>query len=261
MFAVQAFETTGLDAFAPFTGTFAASGGLTQPRKLTDNDHDLSRGFGIKIGFHWQATERLQLAAAYKSKVYMEEFEDYEDLFAESGGFDIPADLKLGLSYLATPTIMVSFDVEYVAYSDVASVGNSITGLFTCPTVNPLSTTFDGCLGGNKGAGFGWNDVATYKIGLEWATSDKWTLRAGISHGDQPIEDSEVLFNILAPAVIESHVSAGLTYAAGNQRWNLAYTHALNNDVSGTNTFDPTQQISIEMYQNELELSYTWVLD
>jgi long-chain fatty acid transport protein len=259
--AFQGFETTGLATFAPYTGTFAASGGQTQPRQLTNNDHDLSHGFGVKLGFHWQATERLQLAAAYKSKMYMEEFKDYGDLFAESGDFDIPADIKLGMSYLATPTVTVSLDLEHAAYSDIASIGNPIASLFTCPTVNPQSTTLDGCLGGSNGAGFGWNDVTTSKIGVEWATSDKWTWRAGFSHGDQPVETSELLFNILAPGVIDSHFSAGFTHTSGNHSWNLAYTHAFKNDVSGANSFDPTQELSIEMYQNEVEFSYTWMLD
>jgi long-chain fatty acid transport protein len=45
------------------------------------------------------------------------------------------------------------------------------------------------------------------KLSWQWVTNPDFTLRAGVSHGDQPIPDSEVLLNILAPAVIETHLN------------------------------------------------------
>jgi len=78
-------------------------------------------------------------------------------------------------------------------------------------------------------------------------------------HADQPIAESEVLFNILAPAVIEDHVTFGFTRKhGGNSELSLAVMYAFNNDVTGLNPLDPTQTIMFEMRQWELEFGYSW---
>ncbi len=41
-----------------------------------------------------------------------------------------------------------------------------------------------------------------------------------------------------------------------NSSIDFAAMYAPSNSVDGTNTFDPTQEIEIEMYQYELVLSY-----
>ena len=106
-------------------------------------------------------------------------------------------------------------------------------------------------MGSVNGGGFGWDDTTTYNVGVEWG--------AGYSHGDQPIPDSEVLFYILAPAVIDDHVSVGFTRAVGqSSKFSLAGMFTLDNEVTGTNPFDPTPTITIGMHQWEVELSYSW---
>ena len=78
----------------------------------------------------------------------------------------------------------------------------------------------------------------------------------GYSNGDQPIPDSEVLFNILAPAVIEEHFTAGFSKALDSaSAVHFAAMYAPSNTVSGRNTFDPNQVIELEMDQYELTLT------
>ena len=68
-----------------------------------------------------------------------------------------------------------------------------------------------------------------------------------------------MLFNILAPAVIEDHVTVGFTRTRGeNSEFSFALMYALDNSVSGINPFDPTQTITLEMRQWELEFGYSW---
>jgi long-chain fatty acid transport protein len=67
-------------------------------------------------------------------------------------------------------------------------------------------------------------------MGMEYKHSQKLTLRAGYSHTDRSSgcapADADVMFNILAPAVIENHVTLGFTYtlASGNEV-TMAYMH------------------------------------
>ncbi len=115
------------------------------------------------------------------------------------------------------------------------------------------------CLGGAPGGGFGWDDMTTYKFGIAWSGDNDWTWRFGYSHGDQPIPESEMSFNILAPAVIEDHVTFGFTKkTASDNEWNFSLMYAFENDVSGPQNFDPFQTVTLEMYQWEAEVSYVW---
>jgi len=260
--AVQAFEATGVATFAPYTETFAASGGMTQPTNLSGNGHEVSTGFGGKIGLHSNLTDNVSIAASYQTEIGMSEFDDYADLFAESGSFDIPANAKAGITFAATEKLKISLDIEHTWFSDVKSVGNPMANLFACPTVNPMSMALGNCLGGNEGAGFGWDDMTSYKVGAEWSSGSDWTWRAGYSHGTQPIASSEVLFNILAPAVVEDHVAVGFSKkTSSGGRWNFSFMYAPEGKQSGVNPFDPTQTIEIKMHQYEAELSYSWNFD
>jgi len=256
---VQAFEASGVGAFAGFTETFAASGGTVLPSNLSDNGHEFTTGIGAKIGIQADLSDTISFAAMYQTEINMGKFKKYADLFAEGGGFDIPANAKIGVTFRASDALSVSLDVEQVWYADIGSIGNPLSNILGCPTVNPASTTFSGCLGGSNGAGFGWDDMTIYKIGAEWSNGSDWTWRAGYSRGSQPIPNTEVLFNILAPAVIEDHITAGFTkrMSSGNQ-WNFAFMYALEGKQSGLNPFDPTQTIELRMRQFEVEMSYSW---
>ncbi len=261
---IQSFEAYGVGNFAGFTQTFADSilttGAPTQVPNLSGNGHEFSTGFGAKVGIQADLSDKVSFAAMYQTEIGMSELDTYADLFAEAGGFDIPANAKIGVTFRATDTLKISLDAEQIWYADVASVGNAFANLFTCPTANGFTTNVTtGCLGGSNGAGFGWDDMTIYKIGAEWNTGTDWTWRAGYSHGSQPIPDTEVMFNILAPAVIEDHIAGGFTKKnPDGSEWNFAFMYALKGDQSGLSPFDPTQTLEIEMYQWELELSYSW---
>jgi len=256
---VQVFAARGLSAFAGYTETFAASGGTVFPDSLTNNGHDTSYGVGAKLGIKWDLTEKVAFATAYQFKIGMSKLGDYSDLFADSGNMDIPADLKVGLTFRPQENFALNFDFEKIWYSDVVSVGNPFQNLFSCPTANPQATDVAYCLGGKKGAGFGWDDMDVYKIGAQWTTSNDWTWRAGFSHGKQPIPESQVLFNILAPGVIEDHATIGFTRTlASGDEVNMSFMYAFNKKVTGPNPLDPSQNISFDMDQWEIEISYGW---
>ncbi|MEJ2382988.1 MAG: outer membrane protein transport protein [Xanthomonadales bacterium] len=255
----QMFEADGVRTFGQYTRTFAASGGMEMPQNLSNNGTDWSYGYGLKLGIHAPINERFSFGAMYQTKIWMSEFDDYADLFAEQGGFDIPADLKLGLTFHASEALDLSFDIEHIWYSDVGSVGNPIANIFQCPTAGQGGTNLEMCLGGNKGAGFGWDDMTVYKLGLKWSNNEDWTWRLGYSYGEQPIANSEMTFTILAPATIEQHITGGFTLErTPGRQFNMALMYAPNSSVKGPQNFDPSQTVEFEMFQWELEASYSW---
>ncbi|MGB5720761.1 MAG: hypothetical protein WBM34_08710, partial [Woeseiaceae bacterium] len=107
--------------------------------------------------------------------------------------------------------------------------------------------------------GFGWEDMTTFKLGFEWQRDEANTWRFGYSYGEQPIQSADVLFNILAPGVMEQHVTLGLTRkAASGGEWNFSFMYAPENSVTGPSMFDPTQTIELTMSQLEFEVSYSF---
>ena len=238
--AAQAFEAQGLEAF----------GGFSQdPLALSNNGHDQSFGFGARVGYLGQWSERFSFGASFQSEVRMQEFDDYAGLFAEGGGFDIPANWSVGFAIGLSDRLTLAADVQEVYYSDVKSVGLPFANLFAAP------------LGADNGAGFGWEDMTIFKAGLLCELDEQWTLRFGVSVGDQPIPESEILFNILAPGVMEEHFTAGFTRVLPSGRaFHMALLYAPSVNVAGPNPLEVPglQTIELEMRQYELEIGYSW---
>ena len=244
--AYQTFEAKGLSTF----GTFGFS---SDPTKLTDKGADTSMGYGLKLGWLGEVSPGLSLAASYQTKMSMDEFSDYAGLFAEQGGFDIPSTWTLGLAWNLAKTGTLTFDIQQIMYSDVASISN--------PLLPNLQTSQ---LGNSDGAGFGWEDITIYKLGYQWATSPTWTWRVGASIGDNPIPSSEMVFNIIAPGVMETHITGGFTYTmASDNEITFAAMYAPESTVSGNNPLaagSGTATQNIELYMSQWELTASWGL-
>ncbi|HEY9052734.1 MAG TPA: hypothetical protein VIQ03_14380, partial [Gammaproteobacteria bacterium] len=230
----------------------------TDESNLTDRGDDSSSGFGAKIGWQGKVAPDIALGASYQTKMSMSEFDKYKGLFAEQGDFDIPATLIVGAAWDIDDKRKVVLDVQQIYYSDVASVGNPLLpNLGIC---GATSNTNPNCLGGSNGAGFGYDDMTVIKLGYQWMM-DQMTMRVGISYGENPIDSSEVLFNILAPAVIETHLTFGMTMPmANNAEFSFAAMYAPENTVSGVNMYDDMgagQQIELAMDQFEIQGTYT----
>lgn len=237
--AMQLFESRGLGNFAPFSA---------DPDKLSNNGHDTSYGMGIKFGMQVPLGASASFGASYQSKMWMSEFDDYAGLFAEQGDFDIPASATVGVSVAASDAVTLAFDIEWIGYSSIDSIANPLfPNLMQAP------------LGADNGAGFGWNDMTVYKFGAAWKANADSTWYFGYSFADQPIDSSEVLFNILAPGVVEQHFTAGYSRKLANgNSWAIAAMYAPTEEVRGPNPLDPAQTIEIAMDQIEFEFSYTF---
>ena len=110
----------------------------------------------------------------------------------------------------------------------------------------------------SNGFGFGYNDMTVVKAGYEWDQNDTWTFRVGYSITNQPIESSEVIFNILAPAVIEDHLTAGFTKSlSDDSEITMSFMYGAGEKVTGANPFDPGQMISIDMDQFQIGFTYS----
>lgn len=264
--AAQRFRAYGIGLFKGFS---------SDPNNVTNNGDDESYGAGVKIGWRGKVTDNLSVGAVAASKIYMQEFDSYAGLFAEQGDFDIPANYAVGIAFTPNDKLTLAFDVQRILYSDVNAIANPgptgpefINALVSSLTAgSPGFGAVSNPLGTDSGWGFGWDDVTVFKLGVNYDYSDKWTLRAGVNHAESPIDEPENLFNILAPAVVETHATVGFSYRPSkNNEVTVAYMHAFREDQNFTFTSpnplggqDLAYTPSIGMDQNALEISYGWI--
>ena len=248
--AYQIFEATGLEAFANFS---------SDPVHLTGLGHDNSFGFGFKLGYMAELAEGLRIGAAYQSEIYMSEFTEYGGLFADQGSFNIPANWNAGISYQFSDSWLVIFDVQQIKYSSIESIANPLDPMALPPAFpdgmggfvpNPAQVA----LGESGASGFGWQDVTVYKLGTQFSGVEDWTFRAGFSMSEQPIPESQMIFNILAPGVIERHATFGFSKAMGEKNeLSLAVMHGFSKSINGPNYFEAPNQQDIELKMNQWE--------
>ncbi len=273
IFAAQRFSAKGLQAFAQFSNS---------PEHVSDQGFSFSYGGGGRVGLLTELLPGLDFGASWQSRIYMTRFKEYEGLFAERGDFDIPSSWNAGLVIKPARNQRILLDYQRINFSEIASVGNPLDPdrfVNDCALQRLTGSAADStaCLGADSGPGFGWRDVEVYKVGYQF-DSGNWAWRLGYSQTRQPIPESEVLFNILAPAVIEKHYTAGVGWQRSRQLgFDLSLMYAPPNPVRGRNPLSNVQlpgngglinagvdgndqDITLDMHQYELTLgvNYTY---
>lgn len=249
LFGYQKFAAAGLGSFAPFS---------SDPANLTGNANSTATGFGFKVGYQGMIGKMIRIGAAYQSKINMSEFDRYAGLFAEKGDFDVPANWQAGIAVIPTEALTILLDVQQILYSGVKAIANPMDLVNNSPmlpdgTPNPNFQA----LGTDDGWGFGWEDMTIIKFGLMYELQSAWTLYGGYSYGKQPVPESEVLFNILAPGIIESHITVGFSKSINkSNEVMVSFMYAPEKGVLGPNPFDPAQTIGIKMSQFQIEIGY-----
>ena len=183
--------------------------------------------------------------------LFRSKFDKYAGLFAEQGDFDIPAAITGGVAFDASPNLTLMFDYQHIFYSGVASISN--------PSAPPPAGAPFGL---SNGPGFGWHDVNVYKVGAEWRANDTWTFRAGYAYSDNPVQPNDVTLNIVAPGVVQHHITAGGSYKL-NERDTIEFAgmYVPKSTVSGIEVSpvgaNPARTIELNMRQAQLLVGWT----
>ncbi|MDL2716491.1 MAG: outer membrane protein transport protein [Acidobacteriota bacterium] len=234
--AWQRFQAEGVGSFAPFSSSAG---------NLSNNAHNSALGWGVRVGYMGKLAPWISVGGAYQTRMSMGKFDQYSGLFAQQGGFDIPSNWTVGVALKPAESFTVAFDVQQIYYSETKSIGNAL-----------LPNLMTARLGDDGGAGFGWKDVTVYKLGLQYAATPTFTVRAGYAWAKQPIPESEVLFNILAPGVIEQHITAGVSASVSDKsKVHFSVIRALSHSVTGPNPLEVPGKQTIELKMDQ------WVFD
>lgn len=239
--AIQMFDAKGLLAFSQISAS---------PGNLSNRHINYSYGGGVRVGAILNAAPNFRLALSGSTPMWMSKFNKYKGLFADSGAFNIPASIDVGLAWDSDPAWTLMADYKHIFYSDVPAVGRS--------------TMFKGIFFGAKGGpGFGWSDVNVISVGAEWRPTPTWSFRAGYAHNTNPIGSKDVTLNILAPGVVTDHISAGASAKVDNHsRLDLSVMYVPEHSVSGIEVTpqgpNPGRTITLAMHQWDITVGYRY---
>jgi long-chain fatty acid transport protein len=220
---------------------------------VSNRGYGNSTGAGARLGWTGRFGPNLTLGATWQSKTNMSRLTDYAGLFAGHGAFDIPSTYGLGIAVKPSDRWTVAFDWQKIDYADIASVGDGVASLFAGVP-----------LGAAGGPGFGWRDVSVFKLGAAYRVNDPITVRAGVSSSRQPVPASQTFFNVLAPGVVETHLTAGGTWHLdARSSIDLAYQHAFSHTVNGAGSIPAAfggGEYNVSLEENVISLGYSYQL-
>ncbi len=122
----------------------------------------------------------------------MERFSKYRNIFNST--LDRPPTITVGMDVKATDSTIVALDLKYINYENIKAMSSQ-----------PFA---DG--------GFGWKDMTVIALGIQHQYNKALTFRLGYNYGNSPIEDEYVFANVLLPAIVEHHFTAGATMKFSN---------------------------------------------
>lgn len=242
------YQQISIDGLGAFT---AVPGPSLDPTHLTGQGNDSSWGGGVRAGIEFAPMQNVRIGVAGATPMWMSKFGDYAGLFADAGSFDIPANVTAGIAVDVTPGLTLMFDYKHIFYGSIDSIANPSTNLLFCGPASPSS-----CLGGENGPGFGWDDVDVFKIGMEYRPNPGMALRAGYSYNTSPLNARDVMFNILAPATVQHHITGGIAMdIGGGYTFELSGMYAPKVSIDGGELpgfGNPAHNIELSMHQFEV---------
>ncbi|NTV48131.1 MAG: long-chain fatty acid ABC transporter [Geobacteraceae bacterium] len=196
-------------------------------------------GLGGSVGAIYHFTPTLQAGLSYTSKMFMQEYTFNGIAGATEGKYkmemDVPQSVAGGVSFRPMPKLLLEADVKWIDFSDVMD---------RVELIGPAGAVA-------QTLAFGWKDQVVYSLGAEYEALPGLTLRSGYNYGASPIGKEDVTSNYGSIAVIEHHLSVGIT-----KQWSPAvstsasYTHGFSNKVTSNNAPAALAPVSIEATQN-----------
>ncbi len=233
-----------------------ALGGAPWARIDFSNSSDFSgaassTGWAAKVGVLYSVSPLLRVGASYHTKSSLKDMKTSATgaSMSATGGFvdtgritvvdfQWPATTAIGVSWQATPDVLVAADVKNIAWSSVMS---------------DFKLRYDSAgMGGSVSFALpqNWKDQTVLNLGLAYAVNPALTLRAGVNLADNPIPDAFV--NPLFPATVERHLMFGLGYKFSPvSEFNIAVT------VAPTTTVTNGQGVVVTHKQTNAQLMYT----
>jgi len=216
--ARQTLEIKGMGAFAYDSNHNAAS---IDTAHVSDQGTDVVWGGGARAGIEAQVAPHVRLGIAASTRIWSQKFDNYRGLLAGQGEADIPPILQAGVAVDVSRDLTLMADYRRIWFSTVSAIGNPATN--------------QALLGSDNGPGFGYADVNALQLGAEYRAAPGLTLRGGYAYNNNPISSPNVMFDIIGPATVQQHLTAGAEMKVmKGMDFEIAGMYAPWNKVSGT---------------------------
>lgn len=213
---LQRISIKGLDQFAH--EHFSSS-----PSHVTNNGNSYSSGFGATLGWTWKALDGLTIGAVYRSRAKMTKFRKYKGFLAERGRIDPPTQWGFGVAYQFIPCAIITADIEWIQWSQIKSLHNPLLHK------NEIVQT-----GTDHGPGFGFKNQVFYRIGIDYAFNQSWTVRAGYQYANTSTKNSQTMLNLLFCRTSENLLTLGASYIVNRcNEISFFYAHSFEKTVKG----------------------------
>ncbi len=213
---------------------------LATPAGQVNMPQNQQFGFGATLGATYKINPKLQAGLSWTSKTDVSSMEYHTDKGTTSFDMDIPASVAFGLAFKPMPGLLVEADIKRIFFKDVMGsipVTNAPAGF-----PNPLA--------------FGWDDQTVYSIGVK-KDMGPMAISVGYNYGKSPIGAEDVNSNLGSTAIVEHHLSFGLTRKFSEKvSGSFAYTHAFKNDLTSNVVGQPANKIEIEQNQYNMNIAY-----
>ncbi len=232
-------------------------------------------GGGASLGLIYDVNKYLSVGAVYTSEQFFAPGE-YRlgdgDIYLFNGAtgkagtykldLNFPQQASVGIAVKPIAPLLIAMDVKWIDWS---STHDKVR-------LDGPSDSFqksDGSFTDHTDLNFGWSDQWVYAIGVQYTPITPLSLRLGYNYANSPIGKSDVFNNLVFPAVVTQHATAGMSYMLGDH-WgvSLAYEKAFKNTIKGKHDVssdfqavtpfkaDSNTKISLEEDAVSMQLTY-----
>ena len=201
-------------------------------------------GWGVSAGLIFKLNDQWQMGANWSSKQNMNEYEWNTTAGKFTMNMDAPQTLAFGLAWKPQPGLLIEADVKEIWYADVL---DSVTIGRPAGYAGPIPAAMN----------FGWSNQTVFAIAVQKDIGDKTQIRAGFNYGKSPIGREDVNNNIGSLAVVEKHLSLGISRKFSEKvSGSFSYVRAFNNSV--TSSVAPFNTIELEQNLFNMQISYQY---
>jgi len=201
-------------------------------------------GWGVSAGLIYKLNDQWQLGANWSSKQNMNEYKWNTTAGRFTMDMDAPQTLAFGVAWKPQPGLLIEADIKEIWYADVL---DSVTIGRPAGYKGPIPAAMN----------FGWSNQTVFAIAVQKDIGDKTQIRAGFNYGKSPIGQEDVNNNIGSLAVVEKHLSLGISRKFSEKvTGSFAYVRAFNNSV--TSSIAPFNTIELEQNLFNMQISYQY---
>ncbi|MCL7743694.1 outer membrane protein transport protein [Guyparkeria hydrothermalis] len=176
-------------------------------------------GLGATLGVIYDVNDMVTVGASYRTE---QKFQDLEYNLSHgqievqgnqmpagryTASMDLPQQFSVGGTIRPMEGLEISGDVKWINWAGTMD-----------------SFVVSGPNGFEMDLGPDWDDQVVYAIAADYQVTPKLAVRAGFNYGKSPVQSEQVANNLIFPAVVEQHYTAGFTYEINNH-WNIGASY------------------------------------